>query len=293
MSIGRMPGRILLCRSFIVLALSVSAQQMQQADSSVMIMAVSRDLYGFSGGIGPGRRGKPGTLDTEAVARVTGSGEWQALPCKSGTGEGCKRFAREYLAKRHTYTVISADGMGATVNSAPVSLSECYGYSGPGTYMGAVISNSAIAASSADLFESGVALGRVTPSEVPAIRKALRPLIPKQLDSIDDLRIMHLQLEGMGLLIVQRAYADNIDPNNFTRKYIFMIGRIEQGRFHVLHRKQNVDDENQQVLGTIRMKNGREFLITTVSDPESQSFRIYGIRDGKLALVFSGGGSSC
>jgi hypothetical protein len=30
-----------------------------------------------------------------------------------------------------------------------------------------------------------------------------------------------------------------------------------------------------------------------VSDPESQTFRAYGIRDGRLRLVYSGGGSSC
>jgi hypothetical protein len=41
------------------------------------------------------------------------------------------------------------------------------------------------------------------------------------------------------------------------------------------------------------MKSGRDFLITTVSDPESQSFRVYGMVSGRLALIYSGGGSSC
>jgi hypothetical protein len=49
----------------------------------------------------------------------------------------------------------------------------------------------------------------------------------------------------------------------------------------------------ERVLGTIRLKSGRDFLITVVPDPESQSFRVYGIRDGHLALIYSGGGSSC
>jgi hypothetical protein len=47
------------------------------------------------------------------------------------------------------------------------------------------------------------------------------------------------------------------------------------------------------VLGTIHMKSGRDFLITTVSDPDSQSFRVYGMVSGRLALIYSGGGSSC
>jgi hypothetical protein len=30
-----------------------------------------------------------------------------------------------------------------------------------------------------------------------------------------------------------------------------------------------------------------------VCDPESQKFRVYGIRGGKLTMVYEGGGSSC
>jgi hypothetical protein len=267
-----------------------SGQQLEQTASPVMIAAVSRDSIG---GLGPSRRTKSGAVEAEPLAFLLPSGEWQALPCKPGTGEGCKKFAREYLSKNHTYTVISADGMGATIHTSPVTLSECFGYSGDGTYSGGRIERSAIATGSPDLFDTANRPGIVTPSEAAAIRRALRPLVPKRLDTVEDLRLMHLQLEGMDLLIVQRAYADNIDPKNFTRKYVFMIGRIEEGQFHVLQRKKTMDDEEERVLGTIRMKNGKEFLITTVSDPESQSFRIYGVRDGHVALVFQGGGSSC
>jgi len=255
-----------------------------------MIAVVSRDAIG---GLGPSARTKPGTVEVEPVALLAESGEWQAIPCKSGTGEGCKKFARDYLSKRHTYAVISAEGTGITIHTAPVTLSECFGYSGGGTYSGGHIAKSAIAASSSDLFDSAVAPKVVAPSEAARIRKALRPLVPKHLDTVEDLRIMHLQLEALDLLLVQRAYADNIDPKNFVRKYLFMVGRVEQGRFHVLQSKQSMDDVEEGLLGTIRMKNGKEFLITTVSDPESQSFRVYGVRDGHVVLVFQGGGSSC
>ena len=64
-------------------------------------------------------------------------------------------------------------------------------------------------------------------------------------------------------------------------------------QFHLLHWKQNTDDEDEFVLGTVHLTNGRDFLITTVTDPEGQWFRVYGIRQGKLAMVYSGGGSSC
>jgi len=277
---------------FTLAALTLAAgEQSQEADSQVMIAAISRAA--LVGGLGPSALSKPGTVNVEPLAFLTSSGNWRSIPCKPGNGEGCKEFEREYLRKRHTYTVISADGMGTTIHALPVTLTECFGYNGDGTYSGGRIRNSAIAASSADFFDNADAPNRVSPSQASAIRKSLRPLVPKRLDSTEDLRLMTLQLEGMDLLVVQRAYGDNIDPTNFTRKYIFMIGRFDQGQFHVLHRKNNMEDEEERVLGTIRMKNGREFLITTVADPESQFFRIYGIRDGKLVVVFSGGGSSC
>ena len=200
---------------------AASSHQPEQTSSSVMIAVVSRDAIG---GLGPSARTKPGTVEVEPVALLAESGEWQAIPCKPGTGEGCKKFARDYLSKRHTYAVISAEGTGITIHTAPVTLSECFGYSGGGTYSGGHIAKSAIAASSSDLFDSAVAPKVVAPSEAARIRKALRPLVPKHLDTVEDLRIMHLQLEALDLLLVQRAYADNIDPKNFVRKYLFMVG---------------------------------------------------------------------
>jgi len=56
------------------------ASGLQPTTFPVMIAAVSRNLYAFAGGIGPGQRGKPGTLSVEPVARLTELGEWQAFP---------------------------------------------------------------------------------------------------------------------------------------------------------------------------------------------------------------------
>lgn len=71
-----------------------------------------------------------------------------------------------------------------------------------------------------------------------------------------------------------------------------MIGTMEDGAFHVSHWNDS-DGEDEQILGSVRLKSGRDFLVTTVSDSESQSFRVYGIRNGNLTLIYSGGGSSC
>lgn len=61
------------------------------------------------------------------------------------------------------------------------------------------------------------------------------------------------------LTLVQRESAGT--------KLIFAMGKMEQGRFQMMHWKENVGDEEEDVLGTVQLKNGREFLITTVTDP--------------------------
>jgi hypothetical protein len=113
-----------------------------------------------------------------------------------------------------------------------------------------------------------------------------------------ELRIYKVQLEGKSFFVVQRAFQDfasdpKYDTGKGAMKFIFAIGSQENGRFQVLYWKDDIEDENEQVLGTIHLKSGRDFLITTISDPESQIFHVYGMRNGKLSLVYSGGGSSC
>jgi hypothetical protein len=98
--------------------------------------------------------------------------------------------------------------------------------------------------------------------------------------------------------VVQRDFAHYAsNPKNDTGmdslKWIFAIGAMQNAGLKILYWKKNIEDENEQVLGTIHLKGGRDFLITTDSDPESQTFHVYGIREGKLTLVYSGGGSSC
>jgi len=91
-----------------------------------MLAAVSRDQSMLSGGIGSEKLIAKGSAFVEPLARLTLSGEWQSLPCDPNYQSTCPQFEQEYLSKPHTYTVVSADGRGATINAAPTTLSECW-----------------------------------------------------------------------------------------------------------------------------------------------------------------------
>ena len=271
------------------------AQQSVPAPSQspdIVLAAVARDQSLLTGGIGPSNRLGQGKVAVEPLVLLSPSGEWKNVPCSSGTGKGCQKFARDYLSKPHSYTVVSTDGKGATIHAAPATLSECYDYVGKGTYSDGPIIDSAIASSSPDIFEDTEPSKNPDKHEVATIRRTLAVLVPKKLDSARRLRFIGVRLEGHDLMVVQRTYADLANPDE-RAQFIFVIGAINQDRFQILHWKKNVVDEEESMLGTIRLKSGREFLITVTSDPESHGYRIYGFRDGKLTMVYSGGGSSC
>ena len=259
----------------------------------VMVAAVSRDGCMFCGGIGPGRGTEPGTVVVEQMGYLTQSGQWRILPCGKNAPKTCPKFAREYLSKPHNYIVVSANGQGTAIQAAPTKLSECRDYSGPGTYSGAALANSAIAASSADLFSESEPLRPLSNQDSESIRKALGRLVPQKLDSARWLKVFSLHMQGQDLFIAQRVYTDIAAHTDARYDFVFAIGTRDQGRFRLRRWKVNTEDEEERILGTIRLKTGRDFLITTVNDPESQWFRVYGMRDGKLTLVFEGGGSSC
>ena len=293
-----------LCIGLLLIAVVAFAQQppapVSTQDTSVLLAVVSRDASMVSGGIGQGLWAGRGSIYVEPMARLTQSGDWVDIPCgidqeSTSTGrKGCLKFVRDYLSKQHTYTVVSTDGEGAMVQAKPGTLSECFDYGETGTYSGAAIAKWGLAASSTELFSTSDSLRPLSVEDAAQIRKALTAFTPKKLDSVQYLRLFSLKLEGQELVVVQRAFTDYADkPEQNWLKQIFAIVVTEHGRFRFLHWKENIDDEEERVVGTIHMKNGRDFLITTVSDPESQWFRVYGIRDGKLALVYSGGGSAC
>ena len=265
----------------------------------IMLTAVSRDESMLHGGIFSSKWTGSGRVTVEPLAYLTSSGEWSGMPCSSGSGKGCRKFEREYLNKRHIYTVVSADGKGGVIRANPTTLDDCFGYTCTGIYSGAVINNSAIASSSAEPFSDSTALRPLRKEESVAVRNALAALVPKRLDSTKELRLFALQLAGKDMFVVQRAFQDTVagrpssDITVPRREIIFLIGILEKGRFRVLHTKGKYTDEDERLLGLIHLKGGRDFLVTVVHNPESHSFHIYGLRDGHLALIYSGGGSSC
>lgn len=263
-------------------------------DSGVMLAAASHNARMLGG---PSKESTKDAVFVEPIARLTPSGEWQSLPCfadrdgrryNENQRAACLKFEQEYLRKPHTYTVVSAEGRGTTINAPQTILDECFNYTVKGTSTEAGISASAIVATSIDSFSDGPVPQLLTEAEAQPFVKAFAVAAPGGLDSTLHLKVISLRLEGQDLILVQRSH---VKPAG--GKLIFAIGKIDQGRFQVLLRKEDVGDQDETVVGTVHLTNGRDFLITTVIDTEGQWFRVYGIREGKLMRLFSGGGSSC
>lgn len=266
------------------------AQTPAPSPNEIMLATVSRDTSMLSGGLSSSRWTGRGTVVVEPLVRLTATGKWKEIPCDPYTPKDCRKFAREYLSKPHTYTVISADGKGATIRAAPTKLSECFDYSGTGTYSAPPIARSAVAASSPEWFEDSPPLQAVSAEQGRAIRKALAAFIPKRLDSTTGIRLLAMRLGARDLLILERAF---VQTATSRLKFVFAIGTWDQSRLRILRWQQDDEDREERVLGTIALKGGHQFLVTVVNDPESHSYRIYGFQDGSLRLVYSGGGSSC
>jgi hypothetical protein len=268
--------------------------------TDVMVVGVAHDASVMGGGISSSNFEAPGKAGVQPIAWLSPSGGWKKILCDESHSSECKDFDREYLSRPHTYTVVSADGKGAIVHIEKMALDdECFGIGGQGTFSGVPIRYAAVAAESTNLFATGDAARRLAEQEAEPVRKALAAAIGIKLDSTKELRVYSIEMEGQSLFVIQRAFQDfaskpNYKPNgspNFD--LIFAIGTMNDGRFHLLHWKENTVDDNEQILGLIHLKNGRDFLVNTTSDPEGDSFRIYGIRNGILALIFEGGGGSC
>jgi hypothetical protein len=224
------------------------------AEEGVMLAAVSRDTSVLAGGIGSGGPGAKGTAVVEPLARVTEAGVWQSLPCDDRHPKGCERFEREYLSKPHTYSVVSGDGTGGVIRSAPAKLSECYGFSGKATYSGADLRKSAIAASATDFFGESPLLQSLAGTEARPIRMALAALVPAKLDSLRYVRIFSVRLEDRNFVVLERVFSDYAGkPEESSLTAVFAIGVMDSGRFHVLQLKKD-SDEHEQILGTIHLK---------------------------------------
>lgn len=207
--------------------------------------------------------------------------------------KGCEEFARQYLSKPHIYGVIGPDGHGATVRAGAAILDECFDYVGNGTYSDARLDRSAVAAAMTELFAAASPLVPLSETDAAAVGKLLKLAVGEKLDSAKNMRSWSVNLAGHDLVVVQRAYEDVPASENHRAGLVFTIGEVEGQRLRVLHWKQNTDDEEERVLGTIKLRSGQDFLVSVVSHPEGHFFRIYGFQQDHLKVVFQGGGSSC
>jgi hypothetical protein len=289
-----------------VMVTAVTAQQPTKRSApttTIMIAAVSRDKFMLNAltvrltDVNPWTR--EGTAVMEPLGQLAPSGKWSGLPCSShtpDTADGpkkCLAFERHYLSKPHVYTVISADGNSAVVHAGPTHLGDCYDYGGRGTYSGAAIQRFAIAASAAKYFAESAPAHPLTQGQSVAVYKALKALVPKELDTTKELRLFGVQLESHKMIVIQRAFPDLSNKGGKHYDLAFGIGTVGGGEFHLLYWKNGDGDEQESMLGTIALKNGRQFLVTVTDDSEGHWYRVYGIRAGHLALIYTGGGSSC
>jgi hypothetical protein len=246
----------------------------------------------------------PGKVAVEPIAWLNPVGVWKKMSCvdsdEPGLSQACKNFYRDYLSKPHDYTVVSADGKGALIRVDRMAIdNECFGISGQGSFSGGPIRFGAVAAESPGIFTEGGSARRLADQEAEPVRKALATVVGNKLDSMKELRVYSILMNGKSLLVVQRAYQDYASkpdyqpPDGLNLAEIFAIGTMKEGRFQLLFWKENTGDDNEQILGLIHMKNGHDFLVSSSNNPEGNSFRVYGIRDGKVELILEGGGGEC
>jgi hypothetical protein len=269
--------------------------------SGIMIAAVSRNESVLAGGISTGKWTPDGVAVVEPLAWLSPNGQWADLPCNyrwvTDADLGlCRAFAQSYLAEPHAYTIVSTAGFGDTLLTPPMELGNCDSFGATAPYAGAAVEDSALAASEPGQFLSPPALLPEANAGYDALFRAFAAAAPVPAARMEGVRFFHLTLDGHALVVAQRSFLDfaNAGPSDAsTVKLIFAMGEMERGRFHLLFWKRNETEENEQVLGTLQLKDGEQFLLTSVNTPEAQFFRAYAMQNGHLRLVFQGGGYSC
>lgn len=294
----RVPILKTICALVPVSGASPPVQPDFSTNEGVVLAVASR---GGSVMVGGGLRSAPmreGSIEVFPFAFITSSYEWQRLPCDPYHYKNCPQFELQYLKKAQTYHVISSDGYGATVRAEPTSMEtpgDCPGLGGRGSYSGARITESVIAASSTSLFASNIPPQTLGDTASTAVLKALGPLIPDRLDSGKYLHVFALRFEGKDFLLVQRSRIDIEDKLEADKLVpVFAIGTLHNGQFEIFIWKEKEDwNVDERMMATIRLKNGRDLLITKVVDEETYKFRVYGLLHGKLTTIYSGGGGGC
>jgi len=267
----------------------------------IMITAVSRNDSVLAGGISTGKWTPDGLAVVEPMAWLSPSGQWTDLPCNyrwvTDADLGlCKAFAQSYLAAPHAYTMVSAAGFGGTLLTPPMELGNCDSFGATAAYTGVVVEDGAVAASDPRQFLLPPALVPEANAGYGMLFHAFAAVVPVPAARMQGVRFFHLTLDGQALVVAQRSFEDFANAglsDASTVRLIFAIGEMQGRHFHLLFWKRNETEENEQVLGTVRLRSGVQFLLTSVNTPEAQFFRAYTVRNGQLQMVFQGGGYSC
>jgi len=265
-----------------------------------MVVAVAHDASVIGGGIGSSNILPQGIASVEPIAWITAEGSWIKLECTDAKTQICKKFDHTYLSKPHDYSVISSDGHGSTVHVQRMELDrECFGMGGRGKFNAGAIRSAAVAAEEADLFSEGAPAHRLSELDAAQMRKALAQAVGSKLDTTKELRVYTVNLDGHDLLVFQRAFQDWASKPEYAPTHspefeeVFALGYMDGSKLRILHWKENTGDDNEQILGVIHLRAGRDFLVSASSNPEGNEYRVYGYRDGKLVIVFQGGGGEC
>jgi hypothetical protein len=291
-----------LCSAALLLIpLVLNAQATTQGQSSASIhekqatlLAVVNDWAYKAGYTGGWHSAPPPNVPVELLAVVTASGDWidPTLHCRVGDNTGCSEFLEQYLNRAKDYTILTSPGRGSTVHVELVDkLDDCYGFSSTGSLSSSVTGDAAIASDHPTLFDTSPTWQSTSRSEIAIVRAGLLRLGPKKVKEFDGVQVRKIQIDGQMYFVAERH-----STAHRSSGIVFSIGRINQGHFYLLRWNEEGGEDGDTIesaLGVIRLKNGREFLLTTESDPEGQRFYAYGIRNGRLQIVFRGGGSSC
>jgi hypothetical protein len=287
---------VLFCGVIYTSAGQVPSTTAKNSDQ-VMVVAVAHDASVIGGGISSSNFLPQGIASVEPIAWITAEGNWIKLECDDAKTQACKTFDHAYLSKPHDYSVISYDGHG---NVQRMELDqECFGMGGRGKFNAGAIRSAAVAAEEADLFSAGASAHRLSEPDAAQMREALAQAVGSKLDTTKELRVYTVNLDGHDLLVFQRAFQDWASKPEFAPTHspefeeVFAFGYMDGSKLRILHWKENTGDDNEQILGVIHLRAGHDYLVSASSNPEGNEYRVYGYRDGKLVIVFQGGGGEC
>ncbi len=259
------------------------------------LLAVAKDWESQAGNVGAWPVAAAPKVPVEFLAMVSQSGHWSdpTTLCDEEHSSKCDLFLRNYVNYSASYRVITEPGWGVGITVHPVrKVDECYGFSSEGLPNSSQFGGTAVATDAPDLFVESPVIGSASPSEIGIVRSGLLRLGTSKVKSFGGIRVQKIRLEGSEFFVAQRHYSKERPESGI----VFSIGRINQGRFEVLRWNPDGGEDGDTVesaLGVVRLKSGKEFLLTTENDPEGHRYYVYGIKNGRLEIVFKGGGSSC